>query len=76
MQFYVTRDLEPKRWYGTGADGQVEPYDDLPGALKENVNRDPPFDRVAGDKPALDAREIADVIAFLKTLTDGYVPGE
>ena len=76
MQFYVTRDLEPKRWYGTGADGQVQPYDDLPGALKENVNRDPPFDRVAGDKPALDAREIADVIAFLKTLTDGYVPGE
>ena len=72
MRFYVMRDLEPQRWYGTGADGKVELYDDLPGALKENVNVDPPFDRAAGSKPALSEGEIADVIAFLKTLTDGY----
>ena len=74
MQFYVTRDLQPQRWFGRGADGLVELYDDLPGALKDNVNADPPFDRAPGSQPALDDAEIADVIAFLKTLTDGYVP--
>lgn len=72
MQFYVTRDLDPQRWYGRRADGQVDRYDDLPGELKENVNTDPPFDRAPGSRPALTAAEIADVIAFLKTLTDGH----
>ena len=72
MQFYVTRDLDPQRWYGRGADGRVDPYDDLPGELKKNVNTDPPFDRAPGSKPALSEAEIADVIAFLKTLTDGH----
>ena len=30
--------------------------------------------RKPGQKPALDRQEIADIIAFLKTLSDGYVP--
>jgi cytochrome c peroxidase len=35
---------------------------------------DPPFDRHLGDPPPLSAGEEEDIIAFLKTLTDGYVP--
>jgi cytochrome c peroxidase len=36
---------------------------------------DAPFDRHPGQPPALDDHEIAQVVAFLKTLTDGYKPG-
>ena len=72
MEFYVERDTDPGKWYAHAADGTVEKYDDLPAAYRENVITDPPFDRKPGDKPALDAREIDDVIAFLGTLTDGY----
>ncbi|ANH75215.1 putative lipotransmembrane domain protein [Ralstonia insidiosa] len=35
---------------------------------------DPPFNRRAGEKPALNDQEIRDVVAFLKTLNDGYPP--
>ena len=36
-----------------------------------------PFGGKPGTKPALNEREMADIIAFLKTLTDGYaVPGQ
>jgi cytochrome c peroxidase len=33
---------------------------------------EPPFDRHAGDTPALSSPEIDDIIAFLQTLNDGY----
>jgi cytochrome c peroxidase len=39
------------------------------------VNREPPFGGAAGARPALDAAQIADLVAFLKTLDDGYLPG-
>jgi cytochrome c peroxidase len=35
---------------------------------------DAPFDRKLGNPPALNDEEIKDVIAFLKTLNDGFVP--
>ena len=72
MEFYVERDTDPGKWYAHAADGTVVKYDDLPAAYHDNVNVDPPFDRKPGDRPALDAAEIDDVIAFLGTLTDGY----
>jgi cytochrome c peroxidase len=69
LAFYVTRDSNPGHWYGkTG--GRVDPFDDLPPAYRKNVNRDPPFGGHPGAAPALNKSEIADVIAFLKTLTD------
>ena len=34
---------------------------------------EPPFDRKPGGKPALSDAEIADIVAFLRTLTDGFV---
>jgi cytochrome c peroxidase len=74
VEFYVERETNPGRWYAHRAHGSVDKYDDLPPAAKTNVNMDPPFDRNPGDKPALSSSEIDDVVAFLKTLTDGYSP--
>jgi cytochrome c peroxidase len=31
-----------------------------------------PYDRKRGEKPALSDQEIDDVVAFLRTLNDGY----
>ncbi|MGO4566425.1 cytochrome-c peroxidase [Rhizobium sp. 2YAF20] len=72
VEFYVERETDPGYWYRHRADGSIDKYDDLPQAAKTNVNMDPPFDRHPGDKPALSPSEIDDVVAFLKTLTDGY----
>ena len=69
MDFYVQRDSNPGKFYPT-VHGQVQAYDDLPPALRNNVNQDPPFGRKPGGPPALTSPEIRDVIAFLNTLTD------
>ena len=75
MEFYVQRDTNPEKWYPRNPDGTVHVYDDLPPDCSTQViERDPPFDRKMGDKPALTDAEIDDVIAFMKTLTDGYQP--
>ncbi|BFI94645.1 MAG: cytochrome c peroxidase [Rhodanobacter sp.] len=72
MRFYVERDTDPRQWYPV-VGGKLQEFDDLPPRYRANVDSsDAPMDRKPGDKPALDAREIADVIAFLKTLDDGY----
>jgi cytochrome c peroxidase len=76
VRFYVERETHPERWYPRKADGQIDKYDDLPAAAKPNINNDPPFDRKAGDAPALTPAEIDDVVAFLQTLTDGFEPGK
>ena len=72
LRFYVQRDTAPQKWYPKNPDGSVHKYDDLPPGLEANVNVEAPFDRQRGQAPALNEKEIADVIAFLKTLTDGY----
>ena len=59
--------------YPRGADGQVAKYDDIPGRYRANVDVvDPPFDRQLGEAPAMTEQEEGDMIAFLRTLTDGY----
>ena len=71
LDFYNFRDTAPGRIYPAGADGQVAKYDDLPVRDRANVDTaDPPFDRSLGQAPALTSDEEADIIAFLKTLTD------
>jgi cytochrome c peroxidase len=73
LDFYDFRDTEPERIYPHAADGTVEKFNDLPPAYRANVDvTDPPFDRKAGDKPAMTAQDEADIIAFLNTLVDGY----
>ena len=75
VEFYVQRDTNPERWYSRNPDGTVRKFDDLPPEYHENLNFEPPFDRELGDEPALSEAEIDDVVAFMKTLTDGYSPG-
>jgi len=70
--FYVERDTRPARWYPT-RNGKVARDDDLPRRYRHNLEVEAPFAPVNG-KPALDDREIADIVAFLKTLTDGWQP--
>ena len=77
MDFYDFRDTEPQRVYPRGADGVVEKYNDTPRKFWANVDvSDPPFNRKAGDAPAMTPADEADIIAFLRTLTDGYRPGK
>ncbi len=75
MDFYAFRDVEPQKIYPRRADGAVDIYNDLPPPYRANVDKiDPPFDRKAGEKPAMTAQDEEDIIAFLSTLTDGYHP--
>jgi cytochrome c peroxidase len=76
LRFYAERDLHPEKFYPRRADGSVEVYDDLPQRYRANVDTiDAPFDRKPGETPALNEAEMDDIIAFLRTLTDGYRPG-
>jgi cytochrome c peroxidase len=80
VNFYVTRDTDPfgahggTAWYPSG-----DKFDDLPNLLlatnvKLNVNTlEVPYNRIDGGTPALSPLEQQDLIAFLKTLTDGYL---
>jgi cytochrome c peroxidase len=72
IDFYVERDIAPDKWYPRTSKGDSLKFDDLPARYAQNVNVDPPFDRRPGDRPALTTRERDDVVAFLKTLSDGY----
>lgn len=73
LTFYVQRDTSPEKWYPAGADGTVQKFDDLPPQYRANVNTtEAPYNRRPGDAPALSDAEVDDVIAFLKTLSDGY----
>jgi cytochrome c peroxidase len=75
LHFYVERETNPGKWYPRLANGEIDRYNDLPPQYKKNADiADAPFDRKEGDTPALNDAEIADVIAFLNTLTDGYRP--
>jgi cytochrome c peroxidase len=68
VDFYVTRDTNPERWYPGG-----NKFDDLPPLYRGNVNTgEVPYDRNPGEAPRLNEDEIDAVVAFLGTLTDGY----
>jgi cytochrome c peroxidase len=70
MHFYVERDTEPQLWYPV-ISGKLAKFDDLPARDRGNVNiSDAPLNRERGEKPALSAEEIRQVIAFLGTLND------
>lgn len=69
VAFYATRDTNPERWY-PGAK-----FDDLPESMRGNVDVEiRPYHRKPGQRPALNDEEIDDIVAFLRTLTDGYAP--
>ena len=71
VQFYVTRDTNPEKWYPKSADGAVRKFSDLNEADAANVNTsEVPYDRKPGEAPRLNDAEIDALVAFLHTLTD------
>jgi cytochrome c peroxidase len=73
LTFYVQRDTNPEKWYPVHADGSIHKFDDLPEIYAENVNTsEAPYGLGPGQPPALSDAEIDDVIAFLRTLNDGF----
>lgn len=76
MDFYNLRNTNPDKIYPRDASGKVMEYNDIPVQFQANIDiADAPFDRKLGDKPAMTEDEIQDIIAFVKTLDDGYKPG-
>jgi cytochrome c peroxidase len=73
LDFYDFRDTRPEQIYRRDRNGRVAKYDDLPLRYRANVDTiDPPFDRRPGAVPPMTHQQEQDVIAFLRTLTDGY----
>ncbi len=64
LQFYVTRDSNPEKWYPGGR------FDDLPLRYRGNVETGLPFGGAVASTSKLSDQEMEDVIAFLGTLTD------
>jgi cytochrome c peroxidase len=73
VRFYVQRDTDPQKWYPRAPDGSVLKFDDLPARYRRNVDEDPPLDRRPGGRPAMTEAQVEDIVAFLHTLTDGFV---
>jgi len=73
LDFYNVRDVQSARVYPRDRSGRLHRYDDLPAAYRTNIDRvDAPLNRKAGERPAMNAAQERDIIAFLRTLTDGY----
>ncbi|HTQ32834.1 MAG TPA: cytochrome c peroxidase [Stellaceae bacterium] len=77
LDFYNFRETNPEKIYPCAADGTATKYDDIPPSYRANIDTaDPPFDRKLGEAPAMTPSDEADIVAFLKTLTDGYQPAD
>jgi cytochrome c peroxidase len=77
MDFYNFRDTNPEKIFPVAADGTVQKFNDMPAKYHVNVDvADAPFNRHPGQTPAMTAQDEADIIEFLKTLTDGYEPAK
>jgi cytochrome c peroxidase len=73
VSFYATRDIDPARWYPV-VNGVVDKFNDLPVAYRGNVEQQAPFGLQPGQPPKLSLQDVQDLVAFLQTLTDGFVP--
>jgi cytochrome c peroxidase len=70
IRFYNTRDTRPEDWYPI-TDGVVQKFDDLPPVYRGNIDSQVPLDgRARGSAPAMSEQEMADLEAFLHTLSD------
>jgi cytochrome c peroxidase len=71
LKFYNFRTVRSARIYPKAADGKVQIYDDLPLRYHANIDVvDAPFDRKPGQPPAMTDADMADIIAFIRTLND------
>jgi cytochrome c peroxidase len=74
IRFYNTRDTNPELWYPV-VNGVVQKYNDLPPQYRGNIDDQAPLDsRPRGSRPAMSDQDIADLEAFLNTLTDDFKP--
>jgi len=73
VAFYATRDSDPARWYPV-VNGQVQRFNDLPAAYRANLFQGAPFNRRPNQAPAMTPQDVSDVVAFLRTLSDGFNP--
>jgi cytochrome c peroxidase len=69
VSFYATRDTDPGRWYPL-LNGQPDKFNDLPLGFRGNVVTTPPFAPLPGNRPRLTGQDVADLVAFLNTLSD------
>mgnify|MGYP006285051575 FL=1 len=68
LRFYATRHRNPAEFYG--GDGTPN---DLPAPYLSHIEKTkPPFNLPASAPPVLSPAEIDDVLAFLRTLSDGF----
>jgi cytochrome c peroxidase len=84
VRFYAERDTRPERWYPRSANvgrgyrrrggDHIQKFDDVPAPYQRNLERAAPFGRRVGERPALSQADVKAIVAFLRTLTDGYVP--
>jgi cytochrome c peroxidase len=66
VAFYATRATNPMRWYESGVK-----FEDVPPRYRGQVNVNAiPYNRRAGDDPALTDADVDAIVAFLGTLTD------
>lgn len=74
LDFYASRDSQPQKWYPKDAQGNVQKFNELPSRYHINVNtKEVPYNATEGGANSLSGAEIQDLMAFLKTLEDGYV---
>lgn len=74
VRFYALRDVHPERYYGRHVTGGANPPNDLPTRCQAALHREAPFGPQPHGRPALTDAEVRDIVAFLRTLTDGYRP--
>ncbi|QTN26543.1 cytochrome-c peroxidase [Rhodoferax sp. AJA081-3] len=68
VRFYSTRNTNPQRWYGPSG-----VPNDLPAQYRGNIESvKAPFNRAPTAGPLLTEPEVNDVVAFLRTLSDGF----
>jgi cytochrome c peroxidase len=52
----------------------VRKFDDLPPRFADTVEVQGPFGQHTGEASVLSEDDVGDLVAFLTTLSDGYVP--
>jgi len=72
VRFYAHRDTQPEIWASRARPGSAAKFDDLPARYVSNMDRQAPFGGTPGGAPALRDNDIRDIVAFLRTLSDGY----
>ena len=72
IHFYAARDSKPEKWFPK-VHGKIELYNDLPKKYRNNVDHfNVPFNPKKITAQAMTEAEMQDLLAFLKTLDDGY----